>query len=333
MSGGNISYHLRPNKFVERSLFIDLLRIVCPKAPKDYLYISMGGPQLEDHRQIHYQLEFENLLSIESDPVIYERQCFNKRPACIECRNISTEELIADFVSIDEQYPTQDYIIWLDYAAANKRYEQLGEFQSLLSTLNVGDIIKLTINANPTSLCEKHAGESSDELQKRRFDILKGQLQEYLSQDYDYSDLTRKGFLKILCSSIEIAILRGLDGTDKPIFLPILSFTYQDGPHLMLNVAIKLYENEEQRNKEKELLQKKWSFFTELICDTKLISVPDLTIKERIYLESKFYSDSEEAIHDEMPFNFVRNKEESLNILKQYFQHYRRYPGYHSITI
>ena len=46
MSGGNVSYNIRPNKFVERSLFVESLNLLCPKAPENYLYISLGGPQL-----------------------------------------------------------------------------------------------------------------------------------------------------------------------------------------------------------------------------------------------------------------------------------------------
>jgi hypothetical protein len=56
MSGSEVSYNLRPNKFVERQLFVELLTKICRQPPSKYAYISLGGPQLEDHRLMHRRL-------------------------------------------------------------------------------------------------------------------------------------------------------------------------------------------------------------------------------------------------------------------------------------
>lgn len=88
MSGGNVSYNLRPNKYVERHLFIELLAmLVGTNDPARFVYISLGGPQMEDHRLVHQQLNLHNMISLESDEVIHRRQLFNRRPALVNCIN------------------------------------------------------------------------------------------------------------------------------------------------------------------------------------------------------------------------------------------------------
>ncbi len=63
MSGGGVSYNLRPNKYVERQLFVELLRMVMSGSNFDnWVYVSLGGPQLEDHRLVHHQLNFRYLV-------------------------------------------------------------------------------------------------------------------------------------------------------------------------------------------------------------------------------------------------------------------------------
>ena len=94
MTGGNVAYHLRPNKYVERHLFAELLAKLCLNEPMNYTYISMGGAYLEDHRLIHQTLGLKSLFSFEADQEIHKRQLFNQRPFCIKC----IQKPISDFV-------------------------------------------------------------------------------------------------------------------------------------------------------------------------------------------------------------------------------------------
>ena len=153
MSGGNVSYNLRPNKSVERQLFIELLSKICLSENQDNsVYVSLGGPQLEDHKTIHQLLGFRNLVSIESDQVVYDRQLFNLRPSSVICKKQTTGDFIKDFDDFAADYNAKRFIVWLDYASANKRYDQLVEYQTLLSKLQADDILKITMNANLDTL-------------------------------------------------------------------------------------------------------------------------------------------------------------------------------------
>ncbi|MEL6699815.1 MAG: O-methyltransferase [Bacteroidota bacterium] len=332
MAGHNVSYNLRPNKFVERKLFVDLIGQICTKPKSSYVYISMGGPQLEDHKLFHYQLGLEKLISIESEPLVYDRQRFNARPGCIDIRLQSVSELIADFAAIDEDYPNEDYIIWLDYAAANKRYEQLSEFQSLISTLNNNDFIKITVNANVTSLGERLPNESIDQLKERRLQAVKQQLGEYFDDElFSIEDITKNGFVKIIHRAIEIAAKKGL--SDDLNYLELLSFVYQDGPHRMINVGYKLSEKESELQELHESLKEDWIYLPNSSTKIYSISIPNLSVKERLYIDAKIIKEDAINIHKSLPFKFDKDERRSLETLKQYLSHYRRYPNFIDVII
>ncbi|WP_020537680.1 O-methyltransferase [Lewinella cohaerens] len=334
MAGENISYNLRPNKHIERRLFVDLLSLLCDKPRDNYAYISMGGPQLVDHKLMHYELGFKKLYSIESDPNVFDRQIFNLRPGCIHCELQSVNEMISNFADIDERYPEEDYIIWLDYAAANERYEQLSEFQSLVSTLNSGDLVKITINVNPTSLGQRQSNEESgEELQERRFKRIRSQISEYFDDEkFDKNDITNKKFVNVIRRGVELSLISGL--REDLYALNVLSFAYSDGTHKMLNVAYKLYGSETEIERTRVSLNSDWEFMPDNSEDVKKINIPSLSLKERLLIDSKLYCKSIDEIHDEiLPFQLDNDPEISKRILNQYFKHYRRYPNYFDINI
>jgi hypothetical protein len=337
MAGGDVSYNLRPNKFVERRLFVDLIGLTFDKPGNDFVYISMGGPQLEDHKLIHYQHGLEKLISIEADPLIYDRQRFNVRPGCIELKLQSVDEMIANFTEIDEKYPNEDYIIWLDYASANERYDQLSEFESLVSTLNSGDFVKITINSNVTTLGERLSDESMEDLQTRRYQTAKGQMREYFdSEMFNHKDMTRKGFSKVIRRGVEIAILSGIRSDLS--YDNLLTFAYRDGPHTMMNVGYKIHENVNYLEKLRSKVEKDWGYIPRNIrneqnYDILKINIPNLSIKERLLIDSKILKDNANEIHDMLPFKFAKNDSQSIAILEQYLNHYRRYPNFIDVVI
>ena len=68
MSGERVPYHLRPNKFVERALFVELLSHINAVHPiADYVYVGFGGPYLEDFKILHQHFGIKNMLSLEQE--------------------------------------------------------------------------------------------------------------------------------------------------------------------------------------------------------------------------------------------------------------------------
>ena len=241
MSGANVAYNLRPNKFVERQLFIELLAKTCRGSSDRYMYISLGGPQLEDQRQIHRQFGFTSLVSLEEDLVAYQRQLFNLRPSCITCLNQTTHDFVIDFDKFMEQFSDKTYIVWLDYTSPSKRLEQLNEFQILLGKMQSGDLLKITLNVNPDTLGASRKGESPDDLQARRLPYLRRQLDDYFpSFHVEPKQMTIEGLIPIFCDAVKTASLRAVQNTPRLDVNPLAIFYYNDGFLPMLKVTVYL---------------------------------------------------------------------------------------------
>ena len=63
------AYHLRPNKAVDRLVFLEILRVLelLVSSLDEYTYIGFGGPYLEDFRLIAQMFPTLEMISIEED--------------------------------------------------------------------------------------------------------------------------------------------------------------------------------------------------------------------------------------------------------------------------
>ncbi|MDY6992452.1 MAG: O-methyltransferase, partial [Pseudomonadota bacterium] len=238
MSGECIYYSLRPNKFVERYLFVELLqKSIRDFSSDDYVYVSLGGPQLEDHHLINCKLGIKNLLSLEKSHSIITRQEYNKRRADIKCNEIDASEFINNFSTHISCYSGKKFIIWLDFSSPNERYEQLSELEALLKNYTFGDVVKITMNANARTLGIHKEGWSTDDLYRHRREKVQQQLGEYLPS-LGVEKINKDTFPIILSQAIKNAALRGLDNTLNETVLPLGIFLYNDGNHQMITVTM-----------------------------------------------------------------------------------------------
>lgn len=173
MSGGYIPYHLRYNKAVERQAFIELLqRLTRYRSIHEYRYISFGGPFLEDFKLMHTYFGMNDMQCIEGDENVYKRQQFNRPLDCITCINKLSDSFIESY-----EFGDKKTILWLDYASPKQLKEQLLEYVKVLEKLDEGDIFKITLNADPESICRNNAvGES---LYIKRMDAFKSKVHPY----------------------------------------------------------------------------------------------------------------------------------------------------------
>ena len=334
MSGGEISYNLRPNKFVERQLFVELLGKACSgKPPERYVYVSLGGPQLEDQRLVHHRLGIKALISLEADLVVYQRQLFNLRPSYIQCRNETTTDFVSNFDNFVDTYTDKEFIIWFDYASASERREQIIEYQTLLGKLSESDILKITVNANPQTLGERRSGESPEDAQKRQLEALSKQLDFFLpATPIEYTEMTTRGFVPILCNVIKKASIDATQNT-RVQAIPLAIFVYQDGPHQMLTVTVRLTKNADVQSFRERLASLAWEYLPKDWTDFTKIKVPNLTAKERLHIEKFLFAQDHVDVHKELPFRFHSSEEKSLEILEEYARHYSRYPSYFQVML
>lgn len=336
MSGGNVSYNLRPNKFVERQLFVELLSILCVDIPVDQIvYVSMGGPQLEDHRLIHQRLGYNNLISLESDEIVYQRQIFNLRPSYIKCSKSSVSDFVSNFDNFYSDFNEHRKIIWFDYASPKERLEQLSEFETILGQLEDGDILKITMNAHPNTLGEMRKGESPEDIQDIRREALIKQLNSIIPSDIKSEEVSRRNLPGLLANAVKTVSIRALQSYKGFTALPLGIFVYQDGPHQMLTVTVRITARNEINAIREKLNNGGWQYLPEPSNwqNVLRIDVPNLSAKERFHTEEKLFTDSFEEVHANLPFRFHSNETISLGMLKEYAQHYRRYPSYFQVIL
>lgn len=337
MSGNNVTYSLRPNKFVERHLFVDLLAILCNGFPVErFAYVSMGGPQLEDHRLIHQRLGLKCLISLESDETVYKRQLFNLRPSYIDCQCMAVTDFVNDFDIFQEKYSEQEKIIWFDYASPRERRNQIIEYETVLSKLEDGDIFKITMNANPTTLGERRKDETPEEVQAIRRDALLLQLDGLVPSVLDSNKVTKNGLPIILAEAIRLASIRALQTRHKFTAIPLGLFTYQDGPHQMLTITVRVTKNAEVDSIRDRLINGGWKEYLppkNSWQEITGISVPNLSAKERLHLEQILFGEAHEIIHMQLPFRLDSHEKTSLTMLEEYARHYRRYPSYFQVIL
>src|SRR3989304_2371501 len=73
------AYHLRPNKAIDRSIFIELLNVLERyESLKGHTYIGFGGQFLEDFRLLAREFPQMRMFSIEKDEEVFKRQSFHK---------------------------------------------------------------------------------------------------------------------------------------------------------------------------------------------------------------------------------------------------------------
>jgi hypothetical protein len=246
MSGGFIPYHLRPNKAVDRQLFVELLSKVNRFKPiRQYTYVGFGGSFLEDFKLIHTYFGNNKMISIEESLNVLKRQRFNLPLRCITRRHEKSGDFIAS-------YPVKGpAMIWLDYANPRELRVQIEEYEALISKLQLHDIVKITLNASPDtlrghdSIDENEKRETKDVRNAKRLKKLTVRLGDYLPQDTDATMMTVDELPHVYCRVLEFAANKALQGRSSEMVQPLSAFVYADSTHQMLTLTGIIIEKKE----------------------------------------------------------------------------------------
>lgn len=337
MSGENVPYHLRQNKYVERLLFLELLNHVSRYKPiKNYSYVSMGGKYLEDFKLMHEAFGLRELYSIEVDAITHGRQRFNKPLTFIECMKCSTTDFLKEmeqFQDGQDRKGVPQTILWLDFANVKGRINQLRDFETAIAKMIPYDIAKITLNANiSTILSLDKEGFSQSEKIECANDKLRRTLSDYCPpQGFDETNLHDKGFSELLISAVDRAGLKGMKNKRGMVLHPLAAFRYNDGHHSMVTYTIIILPKTELATFEASSQIKDWPYYY----NSRLvnISVPDLSLKERMFINERIFSFPVERLHKNLPFKLDQSRDLSLAALKSYIEHYRRYPNYVRVAV
>jgi hypothetical protein len=334
MSGSSIPYHLRPHKAVDRRLFVDLL-VRCERwrSLADAAYISMGAYPLEDHKLIHRILGIRKLIAFDYEAEIVKRQIFNRPIDTCQCICHSSGELIdnLDTILSDVGYAdAKNLIVWLDYTSPATLGEQIREFVMLLDKLKDGDIVRITVNANASSLftAKPQKGEPTmpaEEVRKIRYEKLNERIGDYLATDTTAEMMTDEKLPPVLGRAFGAAALQALPTSGANAFAPLSIVRYADGQQ-MLSLTGVVVPREQEIEMRERLELASWRFASKDWSDVHLLTVPDLTIRERLFLERAIGTTSIPDLKDQLGFDFAE-LDVGEAFLGDYEHYYRFYPN------
>lgn len=321
-------YHLRANKYIDRNLFVQTLsylRRVLPIA--DYHYIGFGSYLFDDFKSIHNKLDISNMISLESDAVIYNRAKFNIPFNCIELLKETSTTYISG-VTLGEQ----NSIFWLDYTDPRELGNQFSDFCSLLNILNPNDIIRITLNANPSSLGAHIQGQNADDLHASRLAELKNRIEPYVPSSVVAAELTAKRYPLLLLKCLKKAALNSLEETppfQNNFLFPLSSSIYADGQQMVTFTGIVLDDH-----KIEEPIRKcfeKFDYANFAWDKPHIIRIPELTHKEVLHINKLLPSLSgRQKLKDEFAFVFPSECEQES--IDSYLSYYKYYPNFHHVN-
>lgn len=331
MTGGAVPYHLRPHKAVDRRLFLDLLSRYERWLPlHDYAYVSMGAYALEDLKLVHRLIGIKRLISFDADETVVARQRFNRPVEECKCIAKTSAELVAQLDNVLEEagVPAKSgRIVWLDYTEPAKIGEQVAEFQSLLDRLQPGDLVRVTVNAQPNAVTgapeiERH--QRIDDRQAKQFERLKGKLGDYLPTWSGPKSMTTEDLPKALATAFGSAALKALPIVGGIVFSPLSIVRYADGQQ-MLSITGALVKRSEQSAMLARIGVGQLPFATTDWSTIHHLVVPHLTLRERLFLERGIMSKSEDELVSELGFD-AAGQIKVVDFLKIYKAYYRFYP-------
>jgi len=323
--GGTIPYNLRQNKAIERGLFVDLLsRVGRFRNISRYTYIGFGGPFMEDFKLLHSELRIHKMISLEVDKNVLERQRFNLPLACIDLYNKKS----GDFL-VGHEFSGSN-IVWFDYAIPKDLPKQLAEVESLVSKLSAGDIVKITLNANPATLGDP-PGESDQDLLEYRATIANKRLAGYGPAVVAADDVSSKAYPTLLLRALENAMKNGLAGASNLVLQPLTAFIYADGQQMLTATAI-LLKNGHRKDFVLKSRLYAWDYQS---LDWKRpisISIPDLSMKERLKIESLLPGASAKEIQANLGY-FIGSKKDASVLMENFVKYYRLSPTYSRVIM
>jgi hypothetical protein len=299
-----------------------------------YGYGTLGGPFLADLKTVHSRFGIRNLLSIEGDKTVYDRQKFNQSLSLIKCKNMLSADFVTNFDEISSEFNCDNWALWLDYVSPAKREQQLSEVAGLVGKLSDGDIIRVTLNAALHPIAVREAYDSASEFQQDAFIKLKAQLGRYFPSDQPFSaeDMTLAGIARILASAARLATLEGLAGQSLRLHaVPLCSFRYSDGPHQMLTTTAAIVEDVEGFLTATDLLE--WPYYSDKWENVREISIPDLSVKEKIAIDELIFTGTADDICSALPFKLDFDKSKSKRMVASYIEHYLRYPNFLQVVV
>lgn len=314
-------YHLRPNKYVDRCLFIHMLEQLNTSIDlKSHRYIGFGSYLFDDFKLVHNRLNISSMISLESDVNLYKRAQFNLAFKCIKIINQSS----TDFIS-NGDWGDESTIIWLDYTDPKELGKQFNDIATLTKIVETNDIIRVTLNANSSSLGKIEIKDAT-ELWDYRLNKLKERIGDYIPVGTSISEMSTEKYplllLKCLKKMLENSFVESK--YEKRFLMPLFSTIYEDGQTMLTFTAIVLDDHSKEREithlyQDIPYINLKWD-------EPVRIHIPELTVKEMLEM-NKLLPDPNAQKQLSQKFDYILEDE-----INSYISFYKFYPSFQSIN-
>ena len=343
MSGSSLQYRLRPNKAVDRELFLSLLMRLAPKLGLEkYHYVGLGGPFLEDFRLVHSRIGIGRkrgrrtvgrLICVESELEVHKRQRFNRPVASIKCVHSTLEKFL------DQTTLRVPAIIWFDYTAPGGITAQIQRFAATVGTVPLGTVLRVTLNADPGSLGEPPSGRdlsvevdgdvSAEREQKPtkaewRFERFRERIGALVPSGLTADAMTFKKYGPTVLRVLKLAVEKqALSFIDRRIVWALATH-YADG-QAMATAALVVCDRDETVI---EKLVKGWEFYS-TPDDPHRIELPALSSLERLTMESQ------KNAYRKLGFDLAKVVESRLGVdpFDVFKRYYRLYPHFSRVEL
>lgn len=325
MSAGSIPYHLRPNKAVDRLLFLDLCAKLAPalKIEADgYSYIGFGGPQMEDFRLLHEKFPQMPMLCIEHLENVIPRQKFN----CPHTQVAFLPEAKNSRDWLNEWNPDKPVILWFDYALKSERKEQFNEFQTLLASAPNKSLLRVTMNAD----LPLGSGKTAEQ----QMQSLRDNFGKIVPPDISDDDMAAREFPRVVSRMFELAAEDVLQAAGERVFHPLLLTSYRDTNQMLVITGLLAPKADCEAAIESSGLNA-WPYLPQNWADVRTINMPELTIKERIHINQLLPREAGNAqqIQNVLGFHVDELPDISLDKIRNYTEFYRHFPQFGRVTI
>ncbi len=315
-AGSSLPYRLRPNKAVDRELFLSLLMRLAPTlALEKYHYVGLGGPFLEDFRLIHGRLGIAKMTCIETEEQVHKRQLFNRPVASIECVHKSLEDYL------DETNLDSPAIIWFDYTEPKGITTQIERFARTIGTAPIGSILRVTLNANPSSLGRPDGNLSEAELMEWRLQAFQRRLGSLFPSGLIADGMKQENFGKSLLHALKLAVEKEVLSFRDRSTVWALATHYADG-QAMVTAALVICQKDDKTIEESV---KAWEFHATTDAPHR-VDLPALSTLERLTMEST--DDAQAKMGFELPTSNMG--ENPFEVFKKF---YRIYPHFSRVEL
>jgi hypothetical protein len=252
---------------------------------------------------------------VESEKDVHKRQIFNRPIASIECVHSTLEDYL------DQHEFATPMIVWLDYTEPKNLTTQIERFARTAGEVPLNSILRITLNAGPSSLGTPPQQLAGEELWAWRLKEFRDRLGGLFPSGLTADCMTTKKYGRSVLRALYLAVRKeALSHKDRQ-FVWALATHYADGQPMVTAALVVCAANDSSIAE----LVKGWEFYSTTDAP-HILDLPALSTLERLTMESK--ANGGRRVGYELPTSDMG--EDPFAVFKKF---YRIYPHFSRVEL